>query len=234
MRRFVRYERKSRDGVIRVLQGQQNGHDKDGRAMIRTDEGHVVSVPPEYRRVGVSRQWLAMTHCLPPVNEARLLAAGALAFDTWLDRVPSGDKTWLTLRDVLRCVVARSPSRPMWLYSFNRNAGDRSADESVNKRGHALSPVRFFRMLRCKVIFQQQGRGLFMEMNFVNEPDAGPFTVPLEVEYRPGCWYPLDEHGTLLLPRAHWTNMRPDTRVGMRGGLMQPSMLRQLPKVYFV
>lgn len=241
VRGFARYEKK--DGrIVHVLQGQREDGGQDGRLRLR-DGSKVVDVPGGYRRVGVRRAWLLETFCKPSVDEGRV--AGAVLFPHWLDKANALRGHWLTLKDAR--VMARGgggAARKASVFAFHRNTGDRSADSDVNPRGRAVQAARFFRLLRCSVALEAaNGDALFAVLRF---PDADPFRTALHVEYKPGMWFPLDEHGylpaadpqsafRLLGRKVHWTDMPPSTRIGWRGGFLRPEALAHLPaKVFYV
>lgn len=205
-----------------------------GDRRVRTPGGRVVTVPPGYRRRPVSREWLARTWCQAPVDEV-----DAVEFGEWLRLAAKQRDAWMTLRDV----VGNLGRRHCRVYALHRNAGDESADPDANPRGRAVNPQRFFRncLATLRVATADPQGALVVRLEFKHTE----FETGLEVEYRPGFWYPLDERGflpardpqglfgPLLGRKTHWTALDPGTRVGFRGGFLAPQALRRMPPVCY-
>jgi len=73
--------------------------------------------------------------------------------------------------------------------SFPRNTGDLSLDESINPRGIAIKPERFFRNM---IADYRHIKDLEETLKFKYE-DKEEWPFELEVEYKPGFWFPLTD-----------------------------------------
>jgi hypothetical protein len=251
MRTFVFYSQKMVPGqVSRSLFGHLEVDEVDGSKKIRLESGKLVDVPPPssgFRRRPVPRQRLAEVYCKPRVDAKRLRAeAGAVTYEEWLRAAYRRRDLWFTLADV-RAVLANAPGKPTFtVVSFHRNAGDHSAYGAVNPRGKAVDAARFFRLLFCRVtLLSPTGPQVRLQFFKNSRGDGGgsvPFETTLEVEYKPGHWYPLSDDGylpraydprgvlgSLLKSKTHWSDMDPATRVGWRGGFMRPEALSPSP-----
>lgn len=240
---FRRYERKTGPVSSSVLQGQLVDR-SDGKTYVRDDDtGRVVVVPPGYRLTPVSHDWLMRVICKPTVDRAKLEAAGAVRWSEWIN---TSRRHWMTLSDL----ASLSPGKPVKLVLLHRNVGDLSADESVNARGRAIRPARFFRKCVAVYVPDSDGSGGNTRgtMQFTGEGELEQHPMELDVEYKAGLWHPL-KNGRLpardpqnisgrLLGRgvaAHWKEMPRRTRVGWRGPMMRLEAVKDpsMPSIYY-
>lgn len=238
IRDFAFFRKKTSSNSWEVMYGQRV--DKgDGQLWLQTEDdraGKPRLVPRGFVRKPISRGALLGVYCQPTVDRAGLRASGALE---WYEWERASRRLWLTIADLERLGAG---GRPVVVLSMHRNLGDVCADESVNPRGKAVAPARFFRnakatFVRSSAPDELKGRLLLADMG------GESFEIGPDVEYKKDAWYPLEEGELpakdpqaifgLLGKRVPWRQLPRGTHVGYRGPMMLWSDLGKMPKVWY-
>lgn len=255
--RFVRFVKKTGERSSTVLHGflVERGDNtkpcyivpyetfrRNGYRFDRLDNNDIVRVPPEFRRVGVKRDVVLRLFCKPHIDRAKLESRGAVHAEAWKD---GSHAAWMSISDVKALPVGRGVK----VLVLHRNAFDHSADEQWNPRGKPVAPMRFFR--NCIAIYTPASGsdgdgGMRGTLRFANDNDDDFMMIYLEVEYKKGFWYPLDDTGhlpardpqnlmgRLLGKKVHWTELKPrTTHVGWRGPMLRADRVAKMPHVFY-
>ena len=238
IRDFAYLQKQTSSNSWEVMYGQRV--DKgDGQLWLQTEDdraGEPRLVPAGFVRKPIPRETLLSHYCQPTVDRARLQASGALEWSEWEE---ASRRHWLTIADLERLSAG---GRPVVVLSMHRNLGDVSADASVNPRGKAVAPSRFFRnaratFVRSKIPGEIKGALALADMD-------KSFEIGPDVEYKKDAWYPLSDEGELpardpqalfglLGKRVPWKQLPRGTHVGYRGPMVLWSDLGKMPKVWY-
>ena len=210
---------------------------RDGKTWLQTaadHDGEPRIVPPGFVRRPMSREHVMAVYCKPSVDVVGLWRSGALEWRHW---IAASRRHWLTIADFVRTNKGR---KKIVVLSMHRNVGDRSADESVNPRGQAISPTRFFREAKGTFSsFAGGGGGGIGGTLKIADMDDDAIDIGPDVEHEPGQWRPLVD-GELATTRmffferhVHWQQMPRKTHAGFRGPMMLWSDVAKMPRVFF-
>ena len=234
---FVRYEKKTgrKYGVVtQILQGQS--FDKgDGKRYIKEEDGKIYEIPEGYRRKNIKNiGWIKELFCQIPVDSVKLKSQGAIEYTHWLKK---SESKCLKISDIMKLTTGQKIS----VVSFHRNTGDRSLESDINHRGCAIKPERFFRNMIADYRHIKNMEGT---LYFKNDGDNNEWPFELEVEYKPGFWYPLKDgylpardpqniFGVLLGRKVHWKDLPKNTHVGFRGPMILLENVKKMSLVYY-
>lgn len=140
------------------------------------------------------------------------------------------------------------------IVSFHRNMGDVSMGSDINPRGRAIKPAHFFRNMIADYSPDKSLKGMSGLLHFKNTGDKewcrnrlnedACLPIELEVEYKPGYWYPLKNgmlpsrdpqniFGILLGSKVHWKDLPLNTHIGWRGPMILLEDIKKMPLVYY-
>ena len=129
------------------------------------------------------------------------------------------------------------------LLMLDRNAVDMYMEkEDFDQPRKPFAPKDFFDENIATYVHEKAGRPVGT-LSWPAHMNIKPQTVCLEVEYRPGYWYPLDRDGylpardkqtnaKLLGRRVHYKSLPASTLVGWRGPVIRWSDIDKRPHVY--
>ena len=231
VKNFVRYKKRKTGHVVgwpfSILQGQKIERG-DGKRYVKIDTGEICEVPSGYKRDPVESEWICQSFCKMPIDRAALEAKGFLnghilsqnvpvfsEYDVWMTHSRA---KWMTIADVL----SLPPGVSVRVVVFHRNTGDDTIVPNVNPRGCGIKPVRFFRKLIANYRPSKTKNRMACDLWFGRDEASGR-GLELDVEYKPGRWYPLkngilpaydEQHGTMLLGlKMDWNDLPRSTRV---------------------
>jgi len=239
---FARYEKRNSPTSYTVLQGQI--FDKgDSKKYIIDEDGEIIEIPEGYRKVTIKNiEWIKDLFCQIPIDTSQLKALGALDYKKWFDKSRS---KWLKISDIKRL----TPGEKITLVVLHRNTEDLSLDKSINSRGKAIKPSTFYRKMIAYYrpdalssgMSGMSGMSGSLRFKSINEKE---WPLELEVEYKPGFWYPLvngylpakdpqNIFGVLLGRKIHWKDLPSNTPVGWRGPMILLEDVKKMPLVYY-
>jgi hypothetical protein len=235
---FARYEKKTgkKNGVIaEILQGQSFEKGDGKRYIIDEDNGKIIEIPNDYKRKTIKNiEWVRDLFCKIPVNSVKLKSQGALEYEAWFKK---SEAKWLKISDIMKL----APGQKIKVVSLHRNTGDRSMDSNINPRGSAIKPERFFRNM---IVDYRHFKDMEGTLYFKNDDNEKEWDFELEVEYKPGFWYPLkdgyipskDPQNILnffLGRKVHWKDLDRNTHIGFRGPMILLENVKKLPLIYY-
>lgn len=217
------------------MQGQSYIKKGCNKLYIKDEDGEVSEVPDGYKLKTIKNtEWIKELFCQIPVDTVKLKSQGALEFENWLKK---SESKCLKISDILKL----NPGQKIKVVSLHRNTADRSIGSEINPRGHAIKPERFFRNMIADYRHIKNMEGT---LYFKNEGDDNEWPFELEVEYKPGFWYPLKDgylpardpqniFGLLLGRKVHWKDLPKNTHVGFRGPMVLLENVKKMPLVYY-
>lgn len=231
---IVRYEKKHKN-ALEYLVGIPAKTDKGIQGLhlgvgCNLFEQKVTPIPQGFHKVrgnaAYFREFYLEKPRLPPRD-------GSLPLEKWID---STRRWWMRISDVQKL----KPGDKLKLIALDRNVGDSTMDEQVNRESHSYSARHFFRPQIVE--YEHVGPGAFGRFlwpwmtpeDYVNEKPQEWHINYLKYNWSPLINQELTTTDKKTKPRSlHYSKFPSDTPLGWRGPMINVKHAKDLPRVYW-